>query len=362
MAAPEHRAGTEFRIAGRTLSGRAMLYGDVSPSFRERFTPGAFGTVPATIPVNLQHDSSIIVAERAVLADTPRELRVRADLPEGSAALALVRRGALNSFSIEFFAREERREAGVRVIERADLVGLSLVDEGAYRGATAEVRRALLEARAPSATIGTGREGYGNAWARAHIAADKRPKSCKCLPGESKCRRVRFKPGAFDRTVREVEAGRHDVIAHTGSYRPSDALGDTRTRALILTIAGPESPEVAAGSLLVFLAQRVIGTIAGNALEASLETAPPVVRPLIDDEKSEFEDTFEDDESDGVRVYSDAWIDSVLIKYADDESAEGWDYLRPVGGGEVVSLDTTYPTPAPVPEPPSPLVRVPAWL
>ena len=89
---PEHRAGCEFRVAGRTLSGVAMRYGDTSPDFRERFVPGAFGTVPATLPVNLQHDSSIVVAERAVLADTPRELRVRAELPEGSAALKLVRR------------------------------------------------------------------------------------------------------------------------------------------------------------------------------------------------------------------------------------------------------------------------------
>ena len=136
----EHRAGLEFRIAGRTLSGVAMRYGDVSPDFRERFEPGAFGTVPATIPVNLQHDSAIVVAERAVLADSPRELRVRADLPEGSAALKLVRRGALSGFSIEFNAHSERREAGIRVIERAALTGLALVDSGAYPGATAEVR------------------------------------------------------------------------------------------------------------------------------------------------------------------------------------------------------------------------------
>ena len=354
--APEHRAGCEFRVAGRTLSGTVLRYGDMSPEYRERFVPGAFAPVPA-VPLNLQHDSRMVVLDAGeyILSDTPRELSIRAELPADSAAMQLVRRGALSGFSVEFHSRAERRESGVRVIERADLVGVGLVDRPSYPASTAEVRRALLESRAPIATISTGREGYGNAWARAHIAADTRPKSCKCLPGESKCRRVRFKPGAFDRTVREVEAGRHDVIAHTGSYRPSDALGDTRTRALILTIAGPESPEVAAGSLLVFLMRRVIGTVAGNALDASLETAPPVVRPLVDDDKSEFEDTFEDDESDGVRVYSDAWIDSILVKYADDESSAGWDHLRTVGG-DVAPLDTTYP----VPEPPP--LRIPAWL
>ena len=136
----EHRAGLEFRVAGRTLSGLAMRYGDISSDFNERFEPGAFGTVPATIQVNLQHDSAIVVAERAVLADSPRELRVRADLPEGSAALKLVRRRALNGFSVEFRARSERREAGIRVVERAELTGLALVDSGAYPGSTAEVR------------------------------------------------------------------------------------------------------------------------------------------------------------------------------------------------------------------------------
>ena len=142
----EHRAGIEFRVAGRTLTGLAMRYGDISPDFRERFVPGAFGKV-RTVDVNLQHDPALVAVRDALLTDSPRELRVRADLPEGSAALALVKRGALNGFSIEFHAKAERREAGVRVVERADLTGLALVDRGAYpgrsRGSAGEVRAAL---------------------------------------------------------------------------------------------------------------------------------------------------------------------------------------------------------------------------
>ena len=135
---PERRYAA-FRVAGRTLSGVAMRYGDVSPGHRERFVPGAFGEI-RPLPVNLQHDASMIVVPEAALTDTARALEVRADLPEGSAALSLVKRGALNGFSIEFDALEEHREAGIRVITRAALTGLALVDRGAYPGAVAEVR------------------------------------------------------------------------------------------------------------------------------------------------------------------------------------------------------------------------------
>ena len=367
----EHRAGCEFRVAGRTLSGTVLRYGDMSPEYRERFMPGAFAPVPA-VPLNLQHDSRMVVLDAGeyILSDGPRALSIRAELPAGSAALQLVRRGALNGFSVEFHSRAERRESGVRVIERADLVGVGLVDRPSYPGSTAEVRR---ESRAPSATIGAGREGYGNAWARSHIAADKRPKSCKCLPGDSKCRRVRFKPGAFDRTVREVEAGRHDVLAHSGSFRPENVLGSTRSGVVVLDIAparprpfvlpaDPDAPLrtiVTPGSLLISFLQGVLGGAAGEALSRSLELAPPIVRPLVNDDESEFEDEFEDDESDGVRVYSDAWIDSILVKWAGDESADGWETLVLDSiDSEVISFEIT--TPAQVPE--SPPLRVPTWL
>ena len=142
MTAPEHRAGAEFRVSGRTLTGKALVYGDLSPEFGERFEPGAFGPDVAAPVLNLQHDRATVIlpAGAYVLTDSPHELQVRAELPEGSAALALVKRGALNGFSVEFFARAERREAGVRVIERAELAGLALVDQGAYPQSTAEVR------------------------------------------------------------------------------------------------------------------------------------------------------------------------------------------------------------------------------
>ena len=77
----EHREGVSFRVSGRVLSGRALVYGDISPDFNERFLPGAFGEV-RTVPVNLQHDPRLVVSEAATLIDSARSLDVRADLPE----------------------------------------------------------------------------------------------------------------------------------------------------------------------------------------------------------------------------------------------------------------------------------------
>ena len=142
MTAPEVRAGPEFRMSGRTLTGTVLRYGDTSPEHRERFLPGAFAPVPP-VPLNIQHDPSMVVLDAGayVLTDTERSLEIRAELPAGSAALKLVQRGALNGFSVEFHSRRESRNHGERVIAQAELVGVGLVDEPSYPGSLAEVRR-----------------------------------------------------------------------------------------------------------------------------------------------------------------------------------------------------------------------------
>ena len=85
MTAPEVRAGAEFRVAGRTLTGRVMTYGDISPEHRERFLPGAFGPAPSA-PLNIQHDRNMVVlgAGDYALTDTDRALEIRAELPAGT--------------------------------------------------------------------------------------------------------------------------------------------------------------------------------------------------------------------------------------------------------------------------------------
>ena len=148
---PERRYAA-FRASedGRTLSGRALVYGDVSPDFRERFMPGAFGSIEP-VALNLQHDRNLVLvnADGLALYDSERALEVRASLPPDSAAVQLVRRGALRGFSIEFVSRAERREAGVRVIERAELTGLALVDKPAFISSTVELRASAAHGAGP---------------------------------------------------------------------------------------------------------------------------------------------------------------------------------------------------------------------
>ena len=104
-------------------------------------SPGAFAPL-APVPMRLQHDAGMTILEAGAytLNDGPAALEVRAELPERSAALSLVRRGSLTGWSVGFHSRSERRESGIRVIARAGLVEVSLVDSPSYPESKAEVR------------------------------------------------------------------------------------------------------------------------------------------------------------------------------------------------------------------------------
>ena len=307
----EHRAGAEFRVSGRTLSGVAMVYGDVAPEHRERFMPGALRH-GGRIDVCLQHDSSIVLARGALLTDTARELRVRADLAEGSAALALVKRGALNGFSIEFHARAERREAGIRVVERADLTGLALVDQGAYPGATAEVRRRKYTKGRP-ARIRAGRVLRSKIPYDTALACEclKQGRGAECIPlarfshvaGETMQEMIADALGEVD----QILNGR-DILAVSGNYRrPIGSASRGSLRAVSTDDALEIEIDVPAGTV-------------GDDLVAAHESAGVIVRPLIDFDKSEFTDG-----PDG-RTYSKPHLRAILVGATDEKA--GWPVPR----------------------------------
>ena len=99
------------------------------------------------------------------------------------------------------------------------------------------------------------------------------------------------------------------MVAHIGSFRPADILGDTNSGNLILQLLGGVH-------LFVGLEPAAVETEAGQSLIQAAEVADVHMRPLIDFDLSEYTD--EDD----IRVYTDAWITSLLFKTA--LRSEGW--------------------------------------
>ena len=151
--AGERSAPLECRVAGSRLTGEAVRYGVLNPraapSARARSERFEAGSIEPLHPVvlNLQHDPERRIAGTddgsLRLLDGPDALRIEADLRPGSAELDLVRRGALRGLSVEFFAIAERREADVRVLTRAGLPAVALVDIGSHES-TVELRHAAL--------------------------------------------------------------------------------------------------------------------------------------------------------------------------------------------------------------------------
>ena len=284
----ERRAGGELRVAGRTLTGTAIRYGDISPDFRERFEPGAFGEVRA-VDLNLQHDPAVVVVRRATLTDSPQELRVSATLPEGSAALALVRRGSLNGYSIEFHAKRERRDAaGIRVVEAADLTGLALVDRGAYPASQAEVR-----ARGDRG----GRLGTVRAAIPTGAILD-----CSC--GPAGCTKALFESGALDNVL---DAGQQrDLLGVWNNY--SRPLGSRKGGSVRFWNDREGNMQVAVD---------VPNTPDGEAFMATMRSNVPVVaRPYLDAASSTFV------QEGAVARYSRAHVRSINIGSTD--LSEGW--------------------------------------
>ena len=117
------------------------------PFGREKFEAGAFSPI-GDVLLNAHHARSAPLARTdgggLVLTDSVEALRIVADLPatrEADDVIELVRKKVLRGLSIEFRAAEERLEGNLRIISRAALAAVSVVDTGAYPDATVEARR-----------------------------------------------------------------------------------------------------------------------------------------------------------------------------------------------------------------------------
>ena len=281
-------------VSGRTLVGVALSYGSVAqigPGMAEKFLPGAFRPISDVI-LNSAHDRRTPLARTGAgltIEDTQTQLRISAELPKTQAAddvLTLVRGGVLRGLSIEFTAVEERLDAGVRVIERAHLSAIAVVDSPAYSSSTVEARAR----RDPKTWVKNG-ISYG---VQCH---------CECLNGD--CNKVIFVPKSLG-PVPGV-----DVLATVGRF--SEALGSTSGKTLRLT----DSPT----ALEVELAPDARSTAAGGIIDDLAEAKVPIFsRPLVDDALSQFTET------DGIRTYTKAALTAILFKpiAGDAEKRLGW--------------------------------------
>lgn len=262
---------------------------------QESFEPGAFGNVSET-RLNLQHDGAVALG-RAVLADSPVELRASGIVPEG--VHKLVRRGALRGLSVEFRAVSERREGNLRIVERASMLGLAIVDDGAYPASRVEAR-----AR--------------QAWALGRVRA-RRDATCRCLPADSACTKVRFEEGAFDRVIDRAGRGEVDIPAIASNQAPESMIASTGAGTLRLS-RGDD------GGLIAALLGASRNTPAAKAIRETKDAAPTAVRPIIDDDASFFEDVG------GVRTYREAALTNVLFKWA--PVTYGWELLEILLAGD----------------------------
>ena len=282
-------AGVELRAEGRVLVGPAVRYGDVSPSHRERIEAGAFGLLDSkTRWLNYAHDADRVIAWTGggglELTDTPDALEVRAtlaEIPLASLALVEIAAGRMRGLSIEFRVKEESRAGGIRVISRASLAGVGLVQNPSYQQSVVETRARLgrsLRSRIPTKT----------------------KLACKC--SGAGCRFAEFADKAVGEMLdRAFDQAERDVVAAWGNYNTPLASRSAGT----LRRAGVDGVEI-----------DLPDSPAGQAVIAARDAAGIVVRPHLDRALSEVVEQGE------TAQYQSAHARAFIVSSTD--AREGW--------------------------------------
>lgn len=279
----------EVRAEGRTLRGTAMPYGVVSPGHRERFEPGAFQDL-SDVRLDVMHDRRRIIARTGAgleLRDSPEALTMVAHLPEtreANDALTLVRQKVLRGLSVEFVSIQERYESGIRIIQRAALPALSVVDSGSYPGTAVEARQ--NERRRRLGTV-RGRIPKG------------RNLSCGCHRGT--CSTVNFGRNAFSEALLDDA---RELLAVRGEFK--DGLASRKR--------GTLQVDDADDALMIWAT--IPDTTAGRDLLEQMTTTNVVARPFFDPARSDFV------EAGGVASYSRVHLRAFILGPTDEDS--GW--------------------------------------
>lgn len=261
-----------------------VRYGDISPSYRETFAPGAFSALPAAVPLRIEHDKSLTIASAPVVGDS-NGVSLRCDIPDG--VRTLVRNDSLRGLSCEFVAKRQHRSAdGIRVIEQAELRGVGLVSRPAYRDSTIELRSTKM------------------ALMRAGIAPRKKH-SCEC--SGSDCHHATFTEQALEEEAASINAGR-DVVAFWGDY--SNPLASTAKGTV--RVSWTADGETGSFDIELDLPDNDTGR---KVLDAAADSGV-VVRPYLDQQRSVGQRIGE------VMAYSAIFVRGFQVSATD--SREGW--------------------------------------
>ena len=266
----------------RILSGIVMPYGEIANGDYglEKFLSGSLEY--GDVILNVQHDRGRPIArtpETLQLIDSPEALTLHAELPEtreATDALVSVRKRILRGLSVEFRAIKQTFESGVRVIHKARLSGIGLVDSGAFESATVEARRRY-------GFIGT---------VKGYIPKGKKV-DCRCKDG---CDSAVIEDAEFSETL----------IGVRGSY--GEALGSTRRGTLRI------SPRKDGSGWDI--EQDLPDTTQARDLMASSKSADVYARPFMDAQKSDVvvEGT--------TATYKKGVVRAIVFESTDQ--AEGW--------------------------------------
>ena len=290
---------SELRQTGeRRIEGVVITYGEIAdlPQGKEKFVAGAFGENVASLDVilNSHHLRSSPLARAGggglTLTDSSVALTLVAQLPPSQAGddvLSLIRAGVLRGLSLEFLAISARQEDGVRVISKAELSGVAVVDRPAYLDSEVVARNEDRQARSRGRV--RGRIPY-----RAEL-------QCECQRGSGDCGNVSFESTAFDDAMTDDR-----LIVFAKDY--AAPLASRRRETLRLT-QGADGLDVEFD---------LPDTQAARDLIASNRNVPLIIRPLFEKADSKFVN----DVQSGVSTYSSVAVRALLIGSTD--ASKGW--------------------------------------
>lgn len=288
----------------RVLEGTVLVYGDqaIGNFGPERFTPGAFGDVSKLdVVLDVQHVRGRPIArtpDTLQLIDSATDLKLKAIIPEtrdGDDVLTLVKNRILQGLSVRFIPVRQHREGETRIITKAILESVGVVDKPSYP-------LSRLESRAIAGAMLSFSVDYGLVL------------QCECCPTSSE---VLIESGAFEEYVKDESK---ELLAVSGNF--SGAIASRRRGSLTVNDTD-ERLEVSTD---------IADTQTGRDILEQSKDVEILGRPIIDYEKSETEVV------EGVTRVKKAFLRGFLLGPSD--SNKGWQPVKFTVDGEERSILT----------------------